>query len=393
MRFSADVLRVPDRGSKPPRVGPILRAWPKPESALFPGLTIVALAVVGSACGPQKGVTPRFCAHGSAMLASRCASCCRDCLCGWSIRCRSQDHEPRPRRAGRGGALAIALLVGSRAIRAAAAPLVRVARRPVPLIAAVRDRHVVGAAIHARGRAIASLNRSYALLYRFVPGFDGLRVAGRFAMIVAFALAGLVGIGVAAIDRDEAPRARRDRVVSVDRDRGRARARSRSTRTRPCTRGRSRTAAGSISASPPPPVYRFVASLPSTTAIVELPLGEPAFDVRYMFYSTLHWKPLVNGYSGGDAGRVRAARQTSAGRAARPDRAWQALRRHARHACHRARSVRTPSDRGRRMSAWLQIARRAARSPSFGTGSYLSNPLERPQLIHPLNRGHETLQD
>ena len=35
------------------------------------------------------------------------------------------------------------------------------------------------------------------------------------------------------------------------------------------------------------------------TVLLELPLGEPAFDIRYMFYSTLHWKPLVNGYSGG----------------------------------------------------------------------------------------------
>ena len=35
------------------------------------------------------------------------------------------------------------------------------------------------------------------------------------------------------------------------------------------------------------------------SVIVELPLGEPAFDVRYMFYSTRHWHRLVNGYRGG----------------------------------------------------------------------------------------------
>ena len=35
-----------------------------------------------------------------------------------------------------------------------------------------------------------------------------------------------------------------------------------------------------------PPVYDFIASLPSDSVLVELPLGEPAFDVRYMFYST-----------------------------------------------------------------------------------------------------------
>jgi len=33
--------------------------------------------------------------------------------------------------------------------------------------------------------------------------------------------------------------------------------------------------------------------------LLELPIGEVAFETRYMFYSTLHWRPLVNGYSGG----------------------------------------------------------------------------------------------
>ena len=37
----------------------------------------------------------------------------------------------------------------------------------------------------------------------------------------------------------------------------------------------------------------------ATAVVVELPLGEPAFDIRYMFYSTGHWRRLVNGYSGG----------------------------------------------------------------------------------------------
>src|SRR6185503_11063126 len=48
-----------------------------------------------------------------------------------------------------------------------------------------------------------------------------------------------------------------------------------------------------------PEVYRYVAQLPASAVLIELPLGEPAFDIRYMFYSTLHWRRLVNGYSGG----------------------------------------------------------------------------------------------
>ena len=56
----------------------------------------------------------------------------------------------------------------------------------------------------------------------------------------------------------------------------------------------------------PPPVYRWLAALPGRDAIVHLPMLDvyglerrPAFhESVYMVYSTLHWKPLVNGYAG-----------------------------------------------------------------------------------------------
>jgi hypothetical protein len=55
-----------------------------------------------------------------------------------------------------------------------------------------------------------------------------------------------------------------------------------------------------------PPVYRWLAELPGRDAIVHLPMldvygleRKPAFhESVYMVYSTLHWKPLVNGYAG-----------------------------------------------------------------------------------------------
>ena len=31
---------------------------------------------------------------------------------------------------------------------------------------------------------------------------------------------------------------------------------------------------------------------------MELPLGPPDYDLRAMYYSTVHWRPIVNGYSG-----------------------------------------------------------------------------------------------
>ncbi len=56
----------------------------------------------------------------------------------------------------------------------------------------------------------------------------------------------------------------------------------------------------------PPPVYRWLASQPGRDAVVHLPMLDvyglerrPAFhESVYMVYSTLHWKPLVNGYAG-----------------------------------------------------------------------------------------------
>jgi hypothetical protein len=56
----------------------------------------------------------------------------------------------------------------------------------------------------------------------------------------------------------------------------------------------------------PPPVYRWLADQPGRDAVVHLPMLDvyglerrPAFhESVYMVYSTLHWKPLVNGYAG-----------------------------------------------------------------------------------------------
>jgi hypothetical protein len=54
----------------------------------------------------------------------------------------------------------------------------------------------------------------------------------------------------------------------------------------------------------PPPVYRWLADQPGRDPIVHLPILEglgqrPAFhESIYMVYSTLHWRPLVNGYAG-----------------------------------------------------------------------------------------------
>jgi hypothetical protein len=47
-----------------------------------------------------------------------------------------------------------------------------------------------------------------------------------------------------------------------------------------------------------PAVYRWLGEQPGHDPVVELPLGLPQSDGEYMVLSSLHWKPLVNGYSG-----------------------------------------------------------------------------------------------
>jgi hypothetical protein len=47
-----------------------------------------------------------------------------------------------------------------------------------------------------------------------------------------------------------------------------------------------------------PAVYSAVAQVPPDAVLAELPIGQPDFDLRAMFYSTTHWRSLVNGYSG-----------------------------------------------------------------------------------------------
>ena len=60
------------------------------------------------------------------------------------------------------------------------------------------------------------------------------------------------------------------------------------------------------SSKPPPAVYAWLAAQPGEPAVVELPMLDirgvverPAFhESIYMVRSTLHWKPLLNGYAG-----------------------------------------------------------------------------------------------
>ena len=136
----------------------------------------------------------------------------------------------------------------------------------------------------------------YRLLLEYVPGFDGVRVPARFAMIVAFALAVLAGYGAAWLSR-----ARLGRALLVVAS---AVAVLEGSRLPFIVNGAyplrdfNTPEARVFRPARAPAVYREFAMQPSGAVLIELPLGPLDFDVRAMFYSIVHWRPVVNGYSG-----------------------------------------------------------------------------------------------
>jgi len=114
-----------------------------------------------------------------------------------------------------------------------------------------------------------------------------------------------------------------------------------------------------------PPVYRYVANeTPASAVLIELPFGEVAFDVRYMYYSTLHWRPLVNGYSGGAPDDYGFLVERIKDALSDPEPAWQAIAgSRATHAIVHEASY--AGGRGALVSRWL-VSRGAKEVAAFG---------------------------
>lgn len=167
----------------------------------------------------------------------------------------------------------------------------------------------------------------YGVLQDFVPGFNGLRVPARFAMIAGLFLAILAGYGARLLTVNAAlvtagvlvlaegaavpfelnrvwganeavPPARvyPADVIAADRQDGAA------------------------------PVYARLAGLPRGTVITEFPFGDGAWEIRYVYYSAVHFHPITNGYSGGFPPRYKERVARLQRIDADPQAAWQTLR-------------------------------------------------------------------
>jgi hypothetical protein len=319
-RFSADVYSYATAFPEQRVWGRLMQAFAKPEGELFPGAVPVFLAVVGIGWWRRRtrsDVPP----GGELRDATRHT--------GWS-----SMHAPRwvGRLLGAivvGHVIAAVLTLALRRIAVDIGPfvlrltnidqlLLRAAvAAALLLVVSPAARRRAAAALEYRGFFVAALLMAawlslgpypqalgrplelaspYGWLYDHVPGFDGVRVPARFGMIVAFLLAALGGYGA-----DVLSRIRGGRITLMALS---AAFLFEATHVPFVVNGMTpledfnTPEARLYRPQRAPAVYREMARQPPGGVVVELPLGQPDFDLRAMFYSTVHWRPLVNGYSG-----------------------------------------------------------------------------------------------
>jgi hypothetical protein len=119
-----------------------------------------------------------------------------------------------------------------------------------------------------------------------------------------------------------------------------------------------------------PPVYRDVKALPDGSVIAEFPFGDPAWEIRAVYYAAIHGKPIVNGYSGAFPPGYR--RRMAALQRFKEDGelAWQALlAAKTTHVIVRERAFATPSE-GLAVLAWLD-AHGARQVATYAEGEVL----------------------
>lgn len=142
----------------------------------------------------------------------------------------------------------------------------------------------LGYPLHFFGHVI-HIDLPYKYLFEYFPGFKSMRVPSRFAIMLMLSLSVLAGYGLSRLI-DSEPKIKRATISLV---------------VLSIIVVESLYIPVPINTIPTgqeiPEVYKWLANETGDFAMVELPMG--LFnDTRYMFYSTYHWKKLVNGYSG-----------------------------------------------------------------------------------------------
>ena len=147
----------------------------------------------------------------------------------------------------------------------------------------------LGPIIHFRHNMI--MLGPYIFLY-ILPGFDGMRVPARFVIMVGLAVSVFAAYGLAKIlDRFQRPYEKTILTILLSM----------------LVILESISIPLSVASVPVgrdiPEVYKWLGNIKGDFAILELPSSSSSEQallqqIQYMYFSTYHWKKLVNGYSG-----------------------------------------------------------------------------------------------
>ena len=209
----------------------------------------------------------------------------------------------------------------------------------------------------------------YDVLYEYVPGFRGVRVPARYAMIAGLFLAIVAGYGAAELLKwkQKAGRAlvaaagvlalAEGAAIPLDLNHA-------------WSVNEAMPPSQVFPAAGAPPVYSRLQALPAGSAITEFPFGDAAWEIRFVYYSAVHWKPITNGYSGSfpPGYKVRLARLQNVTKD--PEASWQSLiDSGSTHAIVHPQAFARPDDAAT-IGAWLE-AHGARRVEAFADGDTL----------------------
>jgi hypothetical protein len=148
--------------------------------------------------------------------------------------------------------------------------------------------------VWARGLALSgfvcfalSFAAVYLPLARVVPGLSGMRVPARFYAFVSLTVVYFAAQGVEALLRRARTPRRRAAVAAVL---SIVLAAELAPRRLPWERLTREEAL--------PEVYRWIRDQPTVKALIELPIYGDGRENDYLYASTVHWKPIANGYGG-----------------------------------------------------------------------------------------------
>jgi hypothetical protein len=310
-RFSADVYSYGTASVAQPLWGGVMQAFPKPEGELFPGMVPIGLALVGVLFfrvrreareeRPDVAASSRWRQRAAILLAATALAHAVAAAATIVVRRIAIDVGPFELRMTNVNQLLF------RATVAFALVLVLAPRARVVTARFLRDRgfYVAGllAAVwlslgplpQALGRPL-ELAAPYGFLYEHVPGFEGVRAPARFAMIAALMLAVLGGYGAATLARGRWGRVAVIGIALAFLFEGTAVpflvngvSPSREFNTPEARIYRPARA---------PIIYAETTRHIGDGVLAELPLGDTDYDLRAVYYSTVHWRPILNGYSG-----------------------------------------------------------------------------------------------